>query len=198
MHVSFLGTLEKLLTLWCKEFKNEKGIINQFYLNPNKKRNLDQMAIKIRYPDEIKRHQREITENLGDLKANKFRNIIFYLIPLFKTLLDKKYFDHFASYATALRIMCQKNIKKEDLKDAYLLMDFFVKKFAVLYGVVNMDYKAHVHLHLALQVLNFGSLIYLTCFIFEGKLHKLESSYLKKYFLLKIKHQYNCSKFIKI
>jgi hypothetical protein len=168
MHVSFLGTLERILTMWFKEFKNEKKQINKFYLNPVKKRLLDQMALKIQYPNEIKRNQREITENLGDLKANEFRNIIFYLVPLFKTLLEKNYFDHFAAYATALRIMCQPKIKKEDLNDAYILMDYFVKKFAFLYGIVNMDYKVHVHLHLALQVLNYGSLTYLTCFIFEG------------------------------
>jgi hypothetical protein len=83
-------------------------------------------------------------------------------------LLEKNYFDHFAAYATALRIMCQQKIKKEDLNDAYILMDYFVKKFAFLYGIVNMDYKVHVHLHLALQVINYGSFTYLICFIFEG------------------------------
>jgi hypothetical protein len=169
MHVSFLGTLEKMLNMWCKEYKNEKKEINEFYLSPRQKKFLDQMAIKVKYPNEIKRHQREITENLGDLKANEFKNIIFYLIPLFKPVLKKEYFNHFAAYATALRIMCTPKISKEDLKDAYLLMDYFVKKFQNLYGLVNMDYKVHVHLHLALQVLNYGSLIYLTCFIFEGK-----------------------------
>ena len=85
MHVSFHGTLERILTMWFKEFKNEKKQINKFYLNPVKKRLLDQMALKIQYPNEIKRNQREITENLKDLKANDFRNIIFYLVPLFKT-----------------------------------------------------------------------------------------------------------------
>ena len=169
MHVSFLGTLERLLTLWCKEFRNENNQKNKFYLNPREKKEIDQLAIKVKYPNEIKRHQREITENLGDLKANEYKNIIFYLIPLFKPFLKKEYFNHFAAYATALRIMCTPKISKDDLKDAYLLMNFFVKKFAVLYGLVNMDYKVHVHLHLALQVLNYGSLIFLTCFIFEGK-----------------------------
>jgi hypothetical protein len=67
--------------------------------------------------------------------------------------------------------MCQKQISKEDLSDAYILMDYFVKRFGQknMYGLVNMDYKVHVHLHLALQVLYYGTLIYITCFIFEGK-----------------------------
>jgi hypothetical protein len=69
--------------MWFKEFKNEKKQINKFYLNPVKKRLLDQMALKIQYPNEIKRNQREISENIGDLKANEFRKIIFYLVPLF-------------------------------------------------------------------------------------------------------------------
>ncbi len=89
MHVYFHGTLEKMLTMWCKDYKNEKKEINEFYLNPRQKKFLDQMAIKVKYPNEIKRRQREITENLGDLKANEFKNIIFYLIPLFKPVLKK-------------------------------------------------------------------------------------------------------------
>ena len=91
MHVSFHGTLE-----------NEKKEINEFYLSPRQIKFLDQMAIKVKYPNEIKRHQREITENLGDLKANEFKNKIFNLIPLFKPVLKKEYFSHFAAYATAL------------------------------------------------------------------------------------------------
>jgi hypothetical protein len=47
MHVSFHGTLERILTMWFKEFKNEKKEINKFYLNPTIKRLLDQMALKI-------------------------------------------------------------------------------------------------------------------------------------------------------
>jgi hypothetical protein len=171
LHVDFHGTFEKMMTMWCKEYKNEKNVINKFYLNPTKKRLLDELVIKVKYPNEIKRHQREIVENLGDLKGNEFKNVIFYLVPIFKLVLKENYFNHFAAYATSLRLMCQKQISKEDLSNAYILMDYFVKRFGQknMYGLVNMDYKVHVHLHLALQVLYYGTLIYITCFIFEGK-----------------------------
>ena len=43
MHVSFLGTLERLLTLWCKEFRNENNQKNKFYLNPREKKEIDQL-----------------------------------------------------------------------------------------------------------------------------------------------------------
>ena len=171
LHVDFHGTVEKLLTMWFKEYENDYLEINKFYLNPTKKRIIDEIVLKVKYPNEIKRHQREIAENLGDLKANEFKNIIFYLVPVFKQFIHKSFFNHFAAYATSLRLMCQNKISKEDLNDAYLLMDYFIKRFGHknMYGLVNMDYKVHVHLHYALQTLYFGPLIYITCFIFEGK-----------------------------
>ena len=170
LHIDFHGTFETMINKWKKDYKDENNNLNKFYLNPSNRSLFDQMAIKVRYPNEIKRHQREVFENLGDLKGNEFRNVLFYLVPLFKDFLKDNFFIHFSAYATALRLMCQVKISKDDLRDAYFLMDYFVRRFGHknMYGLVNMDYKLHVHLHYATQVLNYGSLAYITCFIFEG------------------------------
>jgi hypothetical protein len=164
LHIDFHGTFETMINKWKKDYKDENNNFNKFYLNPSNRSLFDQMAIKVRYPNEIKRHQREVFENLGDLKGNEFRNVLFYLVPLFKDFLKDNFFIHFSAYATALRLMCQVKISKDDLRDAYFLMDYFVRRFGHknMYGLVNMDYKLHVHLHYATQVLNYGSLTYIT------------------------------------
>ena len=82
-------------------------------------------------------------------------------------VLKKNIFQHWAAYVTSLRLLCQKTISKEDLNHAFILMDYFVRRFSAIYVIENMDYKVHVHVHYALQVLSYGSLIYITCFIFE-------------------------------
>jgi transposase len=177
LHCDFHGTGEFLINAWCKNFKDTtKTNKTKYYLKPEKRRIIDKLAVNVKFPSEIKRHQREITENLGDLKGNEFKNIIFYLAPIFKEVLKKNYFEHWASYVTALRLLCQSKISKEDLNDAFILMDYFVRRFATLYGKENMDYKVHVHIHYAMQVFLYGSLIFITCFIFEGNL-KFSISY---------------------
>ena len=99
------------------------------------------MAVNVKFPSEIKRHQREITENLGDLKGNEFKNIIFYLAPIFKEVLKKNYFEHWASYVTALRLLCQSKISKEDIKNKYLMDKKVVKVYKIhnesKVGVIN-------------------------------------------------------------
>ena len=184
LHCDFHGTGEFCIKAWCTNYKEPVKSSNkstnsglsknqthrtQYYLNNEKKKKLDDLAVMVNFPSEIFRYQRKITENLGDLKGNEFKNIIFYLGPIFKKVLKKNVFEHWAAYVTALRILCQTKISKEDLNDAFILLDYFVRRFSNIYGKHNMNYKVHVHLHYAMQVLLFGSLIYVTCFIFEGK-----------------------------
>ena len=168
MHLIYIGTQLKLLTMWCYEYKNYKNEINQFYLGPKKRTSIDDIILKLKYPNEISRNQRSIND-LKNFKANELRNITFYYgSTVFKEALKKKYFIHFAAYTTSIRLMTQRKISKEDLNDAFVLMNYFIKRFNQLYGDENMDYKLHAHSHLPLQVLSYGPLNFLSCFPFEG------------------------------
>ena len=143
---------------------------NPFYLSVAKKKMMDNDVIKIEFPNEIKRIQRTITDNLGELKANEFRNSLLYHAPIIRKVQKSNYFMHYAAYVTSIRLMCQTRIRKEELHDAYILIDYFVKRYSQLYGRNKMNWKIHAHLHLPLQVLNFGNFIYITSFGFEGKM----------------------------
>jgi hypothetical protein len=185
MHTCFLGPAEDLLSMWCKSATKEKkqpgfsdnkkrskkiSLKNEFYLNPNMKKILDDSVVKIKYPNEIKRHQRTISDNLGDMKANEFRNTLFYQAPIIRKVQKSNIFKHFAAYVTAMRLMCQSRISKTDLHDAYILIDYFVKRYSTLYGRRKMNWKIHAHLHLPYQALYFGSLNLITTFAFECNL----------------------------
>ncbi len=120
------------------------------------------------YPNEINRNQRTFDE-LYNFKANEFRNILFYAaIPAFALILDKKKFTHFAHYIIAMRLMTSKNITKKKIEDAQTLINYFVMQYKTIYGIENMDYKLHAHLHFPLQVQRFGGLNTTSCFPFEG------------------------------
>ena len=169
MHLIYIGTQLKLLTMWCTEFKNFQNEINSFYLGPKKRSKIDEIILKLDYPNEISRNQRSIND-LKNFKANEFRNLMFYYGPtVFKEVMKKSYFMHYATYATSIRLMVQKKISKEDLNDAFILMNYFIKRFSQIYGAENMDYKLHAHSHLPLQVLSYGPLNLLSCFSFEGE-----------------------------
>ena len=187
MHTCFLGPAEGLLSMWCKSATKDKkepslsnhmkrsnktNLKNEYYLNSNKKKILDDSVVKIKYPDEIKRHQRSISDNLGDMKANEFRNTLFYQAPIIRKIQKKNIFKHFAAYVTAMRLMCQSKISKNDLHDAYILIDYFVKRNCTLYGRKKMNWKIHAHLHLPYQTLYFGNLNLITTFAFECNIIK--------------------------
>jgi hypothetical protein len=120
------------------------------------------------YPNEIKRTQRSFNE-INNFKANEFRNLLFYsVIPAFGLILDKKRFTHFAIYIIAMRIMTCKEITEKKIEDAQLLINYFVMQYKTIYGIENMNYKLHAHLHFPLQVQRYGTLNKTSCFPFEG------------------------------
>ena len=173
LHLIYIGTFDKLLTLWCTEYRDCFGNLNKFYLSPSKRASLDLILDKVRYPNEISRVQRSIND-LSNLKANEKRNLLFYLaIPMLERVLGADYYLHFTVYVTAIRLMCQYHISKEDLKDAKVLINHFIKTFPTYYGSHNQDYKLHAHSHLPDQVESIGGLNYLNGFFFEGDYIKL-------------------------
>jgi hypothetical protein len=114
---------------------------------------------------------------MNDFKANEFRNFLFYLIVLvFDGTLPDEYFEHFLLYATAIRLLCQNQISMDDLMDANVLLNLFSFQFKRLYGIENMSYKLHAHIHLITQVYRYGRLNNISCFPFESKLTLLNIS----------------------
>jgi hypothetical protein len=106
---------------------------------------------------------------MNNFKANEYRNILFYAgIYCFAKILNKDYFTHFSIYITAMRLLTKEKITIKNIEDASILINHFVMQFKHKYGIENMDYKLHAHLHFPDQVERYGGLNSLNCFAFEG------------------------------
>ena len=125
--------------------------------------------LSIRYPTEISRSQRSLLQ-IENFKANEYRNMLFYagVFALHKSV-KKTYFTHFALLITSLRLLTIERPDNDDIRSANEMLHYFVMQFKTIYGVENMDYKLHAHLHLPLQVARHGPLNKTSCFPFEGK-----------------------------
>ncbi len=135
----------------------------------HQKLELNDRIKNIHYPKEIKRSQRSFND-INNFKANEFRNLLFYsIVPIFGLLLEKRYYTHFLTYLTAMRLLTCKNITRKTIEDAQKLINHFVMQYKTIYHIENMDYKLHAHLHFPLQVQRFGGLNLTSCFPFEGK-----------------------------
>lgn len=162
MHASLEGPLKQLLNLWF----NTKNHKKPFYLKSLME--IDNVLMKIKYPSEFPRSQRSL-EYFHIFKANELRNLVFYaLIYVLKPKMSQKYFDHLVLFILFIRTLTKNMISDHDIKLSEFYIQKFVQDFEELYGIDNMTYNLHSHLHLPRQCLNFGPLNKLSSFAFEG------------------------------
>lgn len=122
----------------------------------------------VRFPTEFSRAQKTLNE-LTYFKASEFRNFIMYIgVIVLKDILVDKYYIHFLTYVTALRLLTQDNISQETIEKANILLSYFVKCFGKLYGPDNMTFNVHAHLHLPNMVAFNGPLHKISAFPFES------------------------------
>lgn len=131
------------------------------------KGDLDTRILKIRYPKEFPRDQRSLNY-FKEFKANEMRNLMFYGSICLENILKNEYFQHLILYVVAIRLLCQDELDKTDLKDAFILINHFYLRFRKLYGIENLTYKLHAHTHLIAQVCNYGPLHKISSFPFES------------------------------
>jgi len=165
MHASLEGTLKQLLNLWFDSKHHNKP----FYL-----KNIvviDSILTKIQYPSEFPRTQRSL-EYFHMFKANELRNLIFYsLIFILKNTMPQIYFDHLVLFILFIRTLTKNKLSDHDIKYSEFYIRKFVEDFQNLYGIENMTYNLHSHLHLPRQCSNFGPLNKTSTFAFEGCLN---------------------------
>ena len=122
----------------------------------------------IKLPSEIKRSTRPISDR-SYYKANEYRTLSFYcIIGLFKGLLDEVYLSNLLKYVMFLRLLCQDVVTKDDAIDAKAIIIDFVLEYEILFGKDAMSSNVHAHLHLVDQVMHFGPLNMIDCFMFEN------------------------------
>jgi hypothetical protein len=125
------------------------------------------MLKNVNYSYETSRNQRFI-EDFKLFKANEIRNMLFYLPPLFETVIPNEYFEHFMSYSAFIRLLCQDCVSSADILLADDLIHDFVSKFENFYTSDGLTYNLHAHLHLTKQVASYGPLNKSSGFAFEN------------------------------
>ena len=95
---------------------------------------------------------------------------MFYLLPtVFNNIHENSdYYRHSLVYVTIIRLLTQDMVSNEDIFHANELINYFCRKFKLLYGEKNLTYKLHAHSHLRVQVVQYGPLHEISCFPFES------------------------------
>ena len=131
---------------------------------------IDKMLLCIKHPKDYSRKQRSIMY-WKLYNANEYKNLLFNAsIYIFKDIMAPEYYKHFCKYILFIRILTNEKILPENILYADQLINEFISEFEILYGEDELTYNLHAHLHLALQVLNYGPLDKVSCFPFGVKI----------------------------
>lgn len=163
MHCVLLGLMKKLLSLWL----DSKNHSEQHYILKKNQIILSQRIVTIKPITEITRKPRSIFER-KKYKANEFRSLLLYYLPLtLFGLLKKKYIDHFLLLSSSIYILLQQSISLEEYKIASSRIIDFVENYEILYGKENVVPNVHLLQHLPMAVKNQGPLWCQSVFGFE-------------------------------
>ena len=85
------------------------------------------------------------------------------------------HFYHFALLSTALHFLHSVPVGKACVEKAQFLLDNFVRLLPSLYGIAECTYNSHALLHFPSQVLDHGSLSFMSAFVFEAFIAHLKN-----------------------
>lgn len=164
MHLVLLGVLKTMLGFWL----NTENCAETFYINPMKKRTLNERLLSIRPCYFITRRPTDITK-YSSYKANECRGLLLYFLPVcLKNILAREYYDHFLLLSSAVYILLGTDICPEELHEAESKLRKFVHDYERLYKEMSMVMNVHTLLHLTDAVRNVGPLWTQSAFAFEG------------------------------
>lgn len=169
MHLICLGTVRKLLFLWCFDTKSGSKLSR---MNLHKISTL-LISQSRNIPCEFSRKPRSLVE-VKRWKATEFRQFLLYTGPfILKFVLSNNHYRNFLSLFVAIFILTSlKN--PENIAVAEILLKYFVKTFKTLYGMRNMSHNIHNMLHICDDVRVMGPLDKFSAFPFENKLQQLK------------------------
>lgn len=173
MHLVCLGVTKKLLTFWVsgpqgvRLFKEDLEGINAI-LETCRKSCVKEFA---RLPRPLK--------ELDRWKATEFRDFLLYhgLVAL-KNFLKEPMWSHFLSLHVAIRILVSPKLTKlhDFIQYAKTLLEYFINKFAEIYGQEYVNHNVHNLIHLINDVKRFGPLDNFSCFRFENYMYQIKKT----------------------
>lgn len=170
MHLICLGTMRKLLYLWC--FDSQSG--NK--LSPKDILKISELLLfqKSYIPLEFNRKPRSLSM-VKRWKATEFRQFLFYTGPVvLKMVLSPTLYQNFLALSVACTLLTNPKFAiHTDL--AQSLLKYFVDSFTILYGEQNVSHNIHNLLHIAKDVNYMGVLDKFSAFPFENMLQKIKN-----------------------
>lgn len=162
LHCVFINVIKRLFSIWFDSCNsNHPGSLRKF------KGDVNDRLTSFKTLDFISRTPRTV-DDYSYWKANEMKwFILAYSLPIFHDLMDEKYFSHYKLFVKAITILNSHSISYEDLEEAEICLDKFVKDFEYLYGLENMTINVHMLLHLCRNVRLFGPLWTTSCSPFE-------------------------------
>ena len=167
MHLCYLGTTKRLINRLFDSAFNEQA----FYLAPRKMKEIDTALLTVKFTNESPRRQRSLVD-LHRFKANELKNLIHHTsVFILKDQLPQEFYFHMLLYILFLRLLSQDEIDECDIELSYKLIHNFVKSYENLYGTQDLTFNLHAHLHLPVQVHQYGPINKCSAFAFEGYFH---------------------------
>jgi hypothetical protein len=77
-------------------------------------------------------------------------------IPTLMNFLPQDYYQHFCLYVLIIRKLCDRDLQHSEIDNIDKLLLIWHKGIEKLYGIFELTYTAHAHLHLAQQVIKFN------------------------------------------
>ncbi len=169
MHQSCLGVMKKMLLLWTRG-RSENRMSSGDVARVNERL----VTLKKSIPDCFARKPRGLQE-IERWKATEFRQFALYTGKIvLKGALQDHLYEHFLCFSTALCILVNPELTKEQGPYASQTLKYFVEKGRELYGETFLVYNVHSLLHLSEDAQNFGCLDNCSAFKFESYLHQMK------------------------
>lgn len=165
MHCVHLGIMKKLLKLWL-EPKNRS---RSFFISKPRQVLLSNKIVSLKPVSEITRRPRSIFKR-GDFKANEFRSLLFFYLPIaLDGLLDNRFIKHFRLLSSAVYILSKERVTFEEIQRARMKLNEFADSFENIYDKSNVTMNLHLLRHLPNAVENLGPLWCQSAYAFEAK-----------------------------
>lgn len=161
MHCIFSGVVKKLMEFWFGYYFRE----SQFSLH-NKLTLVDSYLSMINFPSFISKSPRSIKESFSYFSTIEFKNwFYYYSLPVLSVIkMPRERLTHYYLLVKAIFLLNQDAISYDDVELSRILLNEFVKDFALNYGQEHMSSNVHALTHLADCVLRLGPLYEIDCF----------------------------------
>lgn len=139
---------------------------------------LDKQVPRVKFPHDISRKFRKITE-IAYWKASECRTFLFYLIPLFRGIIDDDSLLLIHCLSTITRIFSTPYSLMSQIRfdEGKQLIDNFLTSFQSIYGQEKMRFNLHLLSHFPNQYRKMGSIIDVSAFAFENNIFRLKRSF---------------------